>query len=236
MIFGKKGQVFRPVPFFILLFLPFSALNAESILTHPGEDRFQRGVAALQEGDLDEAEEHFGEALLLEPMNPDYRFELGNLYAMRYQESYGMGDDLDAQNRLEAAARELEQAVMIKPDFLAAKFNLGVVYKNLGEYEKARQKFKEVLNQDPAQGPAMVQIGMTYEEQGFYDEAETIYKDLLERFPNHPALQDALNGLAQRRYQARMREASQAQTRQMALNTGLAALAQGRQQQQSSNS
>lgn len=207
------------------------SLQADSILSHPGQEHFQRGLTAMNEGDWDEAEENFQEALLLEPMNVDYRFELANLYAVRHDDSYRLGDDEDAQRILESSARELEQVMMAKPDFLAARFNLGVVYKKLGRYEEARQQFKEVLKLDSTQGAAMVQIGMTYEEQGFHDEAEAIYFELLERYPNHPALQEALRGLAERREQARLREASKTQARQMALNTGLSALAQGRQNQ-----
>lgn len=213
----------------------FPSLHAESALSHPGQDHFQKALAAMGEGALDEAEEQFKEALLQEPTNAEYRFELANLYGIRHDEFLHVRDETGAQEKLEASRRELEQAVMAKPDFLAARFNLGVVYKNLGEYEKAREQFKEVLKRemgsDPIliQGPAELQIGLTYEAQGFYDDAEMIYHELQERYPGHPELQRALQGLEERRAQNDRSEMAGRQARQMALNTGLSALAQGRQ-------
>ena len=217
------------VPFVFLLFFSTFPLHAESALSHPGHDPFRKALAAMEQGAWDEAEEQFNEALLREPMNAEYHFELANLYGIRHDEALQAHDETGAQDKLEASMRELEQAVMTKPDFMAARFNLGVVYKNLGQYEKAREEFKEVLRQDPAQGPAKLQIGATYEEQGFYDEAETIYHDLLERYPGHPELQKSLQRLEERREQGRRSEMAERQVRQLALNTGLSALAQGAQ-------
>lgn len=226
---SKKGQVSRPVPFFILISVFFfsSPLFAESILSHPGENHFQSGVTAMNEGALDEAEQEFEEALLREPMNSEYRFELANLYAMRHDEFLEIKDEEGALEKLQSSASQLEQAVMAKPDFVAAQFNLGVVYKRLGKYEAARRQFKKVLEIDPTQGQATLQIGATYEEQGFYDEAETIYHELLEKYPNHAALQEALQGLAQRREQARRSEMAERGAHMSALNSGLSALSRG---------
>lgn len=219
--------------FFFIALLISSSLHAETS-DAPGKFHFQQALTAIQEEELDEAEQHFKEALLLEPMNAEYRFELANLYALRRDEFDRTGDHEGAQQKLEASAQELKQAVMAKPDFLPAHFNLGIVNKNLGRYEEARKEFKEVLRIDPSQTPAMLQIGATYEEQGFYDDAETIYQDLLERYPGHPALQEALNGLAQRRVQSNRDEMAQRQRRQMALGTGLSSLANSQQRQQTS--
>jgi tetratricopeptide (TPR) repeat protein len=189
----------------------------------------------MNEGALDDAEEQFEEALLREPMNSDYRFELANLYAMRHDEFLQAGDEAGAKEKMEASARELEQAVMARPDFLAAQFNLGVVYKRLGKYENARKQFKKALELNPAQGgPAMLQIGATYEEQGFYDEAETIYKELLEKYPNHPELHRSLQELAERREDALMDEMRARDRRISTLSSGLSALSQGVAQRESS--
>ena len=189
----------------------------------------------MREGTLDESEEQFKEAIQLEPMNPEYHFELANLYALRHDELWNMKDDAGAFEKLRASARELEQAVMAKPGFLPAHFNLGVVYKKLAQYENARLQFKEVLKLDPSQTPAMLQIGATYEEQGFYDDAQGVYQDLMERYPGHPDLQNALQGLAVRREKAHREEVAERGMRFAGLQNGLNALGRGSDQSYSNN-
>ena len=178
----------------LIFFFSVSPLHAGSSLqpSGTGRDHFDKALNLMQEGTLDESEEQFKEAIQLEPMNSEYRFELANLYAMRHDELWNMKDGAGALEKLKASKRELEQAVMTKPDFLPAHFNLGVVYKKLAQYENARAQFKEVLKLDLSQTPAMLQIGATYEEQGFYDEAQTIYQDLIERYPGRSEFQNAL--------------------------------------------
>ena len=180
----------------------------------------------MQEGTLDESEEQFKEAIQLEPMNSEYRFELANLYAMRHDELWNMKDGAGALEKLKASKRELEQAVMTKPDFLPAHFNLGVVYKKLAQYENARAQFKEVLKLDLSQTPAMLQIGATYEEQGFYDEAQTIYQDLIERYPGHSEFQNALRELAARRQQSQAVETQKSSQRTQFLQSVLSSPSQ----------
>lgn len=227
----NKNRTLKACSFFIFPFI-FILLNfppyvSAELPAGPGNESFQKALAAVGEGSHEEAEEYFKKALDLEPMNPEYHFERANLYAQQHDESEQIGDILGADRKMQQAADDLEQAVMARPDFLAARFNLGVVYKKLGKYESARKEFKEVLKLDPSQVSARMQIGATYEDQGFYDEAETIYKEVREQYPGSAATEEALNGLAERRIQARRQESSDRGMHMNALSGGLSSLQNG---------
>jgi Tfp pilus assembly protein PilF len=96
-------------------------------------------------------------------------------------------------------AYELEQAAMLRSDFLAARFNLGVVYKRAGEYEKARQELQEVLKLNPNSADAWMQIGATYEEQGFFDDAQDAYKKARDLDYTNPDIQTVMADLEERK-------------------------------------
>lgn len=207
--------------FLLILFLIPTAIDADSssVPVKPGEADYQKAMIAIQNGELREAEDHLREAVLAEPSNPQYHFELANLYAVYHDDYKNQGDSAGAQQKMQQAAAELEQAVMIHPDFLPAHFNLGVVYKNLERYEEAREEFKEVLRLDPSQNGALLQIGQTYEAQGFYDDAESVYQELEEKYPDDSRIQEALSQLQQERYEERMDELSRRQSRMNMLSS-----------------
>lgn len=189
-----------------LLVFSLPVLAETSAVPRPGEENYQRAMIAIQNGTLDEAEQELKEAILEDPRNPQYHFELANLYALAHDESEQAGDEYGATQRMRQAARELEQAVMASPGFLPGHYNLGVVYKKLGKYEAARREFKIVLQLDPNQTGALLQLGRTYSEQGFYDDAESIYQEILDRDPSNQEARQAMYELSQFRQQDRINQ------------------------------
>ena len=181
------------------LFLVFSVPSAYSADNTSARAAFEEGLRLKTEGNLLEAERRIKEALQLEPGEPNYHFELANVYAMRYDSLKNSRADDPTRQALEAAGRELEQALMLAPDFTAARFNLGVVRKRQGKFEEARGEFKRILETDPNQIQALMQTGYTYEEQGFFDEAESYYRQALEKDVTNPGIRAALDDLERRR-------------------------------------
>ncbi len=188
--------------------LVFLNLLSPAFALSPGAGEFEAALEFKAQGEIYEAADHMKKAVMADPSNADYHFELANIYALQRDEFQNSGDEDQALIMLQASAAELEQAVMYEPEFLAAHFNLGVVYKKLGRFEEARDKFRTVLEMDKEQLAAFMQIGATYEDQGFYDEAETIYLEAREKYFNNPDVQLALSDLAQRRAAAKQRAAS----------------------------
>ena len=174
--------------FLLLIFFLLTPPLHAALDSNTARQAFEQGLAAKNENRLNEAEHYFKKALEEEASNADYHFELATVFAL--------------QENLIAASRELEQAVMIRPDFVAGHFNLGVVYKKRGKFEEARAQFKKAMTLTPpgqSVTPFLMQIASIYEEQGFYDDAESLYKEALEKDYGNAEPRNALETLNERR-------------------------------------
>ena len=173
--------------FFLSAILLFASLRASA-----GEDSerlyFFQAMKLKQEGRFLTAERLLQKAVEREPQNPDYHFELGNLYVER-------------QN-LEEASREFEQALMISPRHLAAHYNLGLVYRELGGTAEARDEFQKVLELDPGNVKAQLQIGYSYQAEGFFEEAQQAFETAHAMDVTDPEPEQALEDLAESERQA----------------------------------
>lgn len=189
---------------------------------------YQKAVELREAGRLDEAESILSDALHLKPESAGYHFELANIYAARHDLTRTKKETDETRGMLDRVARELEQAVMLDPSFVPAKFNLGVTYKRLARYEKAREILREVADEahgrnDPGvEFSAVMQLGAAYEEQGFYDEAEEMYKKAKTLDFYNTELQGKFEDLQEEREMAQKRDSMEGLNRAMmsqALNT-----------------
>ena len=98
-------------------------------------------------GDYETAEKHYKRALELSPQNLDAHIN----YA----------DMLYRQKRLPEALEEYRTAVVIDPGIPEISNNLGVILKDIGEYEEALGLFFNAFNQRPETGEFSVNIAET---------------------------------------------------------------------------
>src|SRR3989338_6391317 len=127
----------RFVTFFILFFLIFFDVGVYAEEARTAAQDFEQAMALKQQGHYSEAEAALKKALEQEPGNADYHFELANVYAMHYDGAGKKKKDAVSREFLDAAARELEQVIMVRPDHMAARFNLVFIFKRKGNYEEA---------------------------------------------------------------------------------------------------
>lgn len=211
--------------FFLMLSLIFPSMSLAEESQGPGYSAFQQGLQLREQGSLVESQRRFTEAVRAEPDNYLYHFELGNVLSARYDSWSHIPNHAKAQQLLEHAGQEYEQAVLFKPDFVAAQFNLGIIRKRQGKYEKAREHFKEVLEIEPNSSQAWLQIGNTYEEQGFFDEAEDAYRQAKQMDYSDSNIQNALEDLDEHRaidqQNSRQEYAMNMNNRMQQLNQGL---------------
>ena len=180
-----------PLIFTLLLFLNITPVFAQD--SGQAQLLYQEGMRAMQENDMKQAEEYLKQASSLDPSNFQYHFELSNIYALRYdQAQQGKGGDFYGREALLAALGQLQQTIMLKPDYVPAHFNMGILYKNHDEFERARECFKKVIRLTPQDTRAYLQVGETYERQGFFDEARDYYARAQEVNAADPAVQDAI--------------------------------------------
>lgn len=199
--------------FLILLAVSLPLATAWAEETSHNE-AFLKALQLREEGNFQDSELEFKKAMQLEPANANYHFELASLHAIRHDDAMSTGDEGLAEAYLRSSASELQQALMIQPDFWSARFNLGVVYKKQEKYEAARDEFKKVLAQNPQALAALMQIGHTYADQGFYDEAESIFEDGRDRGVPADQIKEAMKNLDESRFAERKRAAAQSRTNQ----------------------
>jgi tetratricopeptide (TPR) repeat protein len=92
-------------------------------------DLFERGVKALQKGDLETAEGDFRAVLKEEPDNPFAYFNLGAIFI--------------ATRRIDLALMSLSRAVELKPDLVAAHLRLAEIYEGQGNLPEAIREYEE---------------------------------------------------------------------------------------------
>ena len=87
-------------------------------------------------GALDQASEHLRVAVKNEPSNPDAHLELGRV--------------LYERNDVNGAIAETEKVLVLNPNQVDALYNLGAIYANLGNRERARSLWSKAVAVDPS--------------------------------------------------------------------------------------
>lgn len=165
------------------------------------EEAFQLAMAHKSEGRLAEAEAKLQEALQSAPGNPAYHFELANVYALQHDTYQDIPPAL-SDSILRRVAYELDQTLMLDPEFLPARYNLAVTHKRLGDYERSREELRRLREKAQSRGDAamqysaLMQTGRVYQEQGFFDEARDSFLAARQLDEMNPESRDALANLA----------------------------------------
>lgn len=104
------------------------------------------------------AEQEFNNAINLDPKSGTARY----FYAFNYLLSQGM---------LDRAVAEMEQAQRLAPESLIISTNLGWTYYYAGDYRRAVDLYKQILEKEPRFDRARYRLIEAYEQMGRYDEA-----------------------------------------------------------------
>jgi tetratricopeptide (TPR) repeat protein len=116
--------------------------------TTPGAARqvragLDRGVKALDAGDLAAAKTAFQEVLALVPGNVLAHYNLATVYTR--------------EGNNEGAIDELTEALKTDPTHFPSHYGLALIYVGLGRFEEAYDEYKEVVRYAPEGGPYRVQ-------------------------------------------------------------------------------
>jgi len=113
-----------------------------------GQTAFQKGQAALQGGNLDEAEIEFKKVLSLDPGAAPAYSNLG-VVAMR-------------RKNWDSALRYLEKAEKLDPKMTGVRLNIGLVQYRRGDYAKAIAPFLSVTREQPDAEQPKYLLGLCY--------------------------------------------------------------------------
>ena len=86
------------------------------------------GIVHRENGEYEAAEREYREAERINPRNGQVMLELGKMFL--------------ARGELEQARTRLEQAVHYMPDSPSVHYQLGLLYRRLGQPEKSQQHFQ----------------------------------------------------------------------------------------------
>jgi tetratricopeptide (TPR) repeat protein len=111
----------------LFLFIPI--LQDKCLSQELPPDTFEKGVDALQKGDLKRAEEIFRAILKTDPENPFAYTNLGSIFA--------------ATRRADLAVAVFNRAIELKPDLVAAHVRLAEIYQGEGNLSEALREYEE---------------------------------------------------------------------------------------------
>ncbi|MDD5226901.1 MAG: tetratricopeptide repeat protein [Candidatus Omnitrophica bacterium] len=140
----------------------------------------------------------------LEPGNADLYYRLSTVYATLFDRTRTQKGNQSLE-WLVKSRDALEKVLMMRPEDKVAHYNLGVVYKRLGQMERAREELKKGIRLcDPGHDAYLLcaswlQIGSVYEEQGFFEEAKEAYLKAREFDYENQDIQEALRDVDAKR-------------------------------------
>jgi tetratricopeptide (TPR) repeat protein len=91
--------------------------------------------------------------------------------------------DGSQKKRYQAALLEYQEAMEYSADFAFARYNLGNMYVNLGQPEKAIDSFRGAIRIDSQFYPAKVNLAMLFNQLGRSDETEALLSEVVDAHP-----------------------------------------------------
>lgn len=121
---------------------------------------------------IDQAIDHYRQAITLEPDNAAAHHNLAVLY--QQQEQPGK------------ALKHYQKATNIKPDYVKARYHLALLLIRQNNPTQALSELNMVIEKDPSHAQAYYHLGQLYHEQGDLDKAVYHYKQCLHADPDAP--------------------------------------------------
>ncbi len=150
--------------------------------SHPEAYRlYAQGMGYLGQnnpGDLDRVIDLFNKALAIDPNYALAYAGLGEVYAAKYSATK------DPQ-WITKATSNAGRAVELNDKLIPVRMSLARVYGRTGQYDKAIEEYKRVLEQDPTVTNAEYNEAQVYEAQGHFRQAEDLFKQAITRHPSY---------------------------------------------------
>lgn len=90
---------------------------------------------------------------------------------------------LQQQGRLAEAADEYRAAIKLKPDYLEALANLGVVLARMSRYDEAIEAYQSALKIAPGLAPILINLGIAHYRAGQFEKAAEVFDAFLKLKP-----------------------------------------------------
>jgi hypothetical protein len=142
-----------------------TGVPGKPLLAPKAKDALDKGLQALGQGNMKDAEKYIGEVMKLAPGHPDVLYARGVL---------------DLKQRNWAGAQEvLEKATQIDPSHARAFAALGMALEDEGKYAAAISPLETSLHLESANWEASWALGKAYYQHGQYEDALKSSQDAL---------------------------------------------------------
>jgi tetratricopeptide (TPR) repeat protein len=184
---------------------PFSSQEAE--------EHFKKGHELLKKKELDNALSEFEKAAKLSPDSPLAQYWVGMTFFYKKDSERAIAKfkkvlELDPKNframamigkilsfdraKLDEAAKYLNNALSIDPNYEDARFDLGRIYAMRGDMNRAFAEFAIIFNAEPRFALYHFEAGRIFESMKAVDRAKQEYSRALQLDPNMTAAKEAL--------------------------------------------
>ena len=163
------------------------------------------GDALRDEGRVDDAINHYQEALKIKPGAAEFRNNLGTALQQegkvdeaiaQYQEAlqikpneaemrYNLGNALLQKGRVDEAAADYQKALQIKPDYAEAHNNLAIALFQKGRVDDAITHYEQALQIQPGFAEAHHNLALALSQKGRADEAIIHFQQALQIKPGY---------------------------------------------------
>lgn len=114
-------------------------------------------------------------------------------FAIEEQVRLGLGDRSDFDEALALLrARRHEEAIAVlveltgsSPNLTAAHINLGIAYRETGDFEKAQASLEQAVATNPRHPAAHNELGIVHRRRGQFEQARASYEEALDLFPEY---------------------------------------------------
>jgi tetratricopeptide (TPR) repeat protein len=106
-------------------------------------------------------------------------------FAQTATELYNEGVKLESDEKYKEAIMAFKNAIVKKPDYAEALYELGWCYNELQEYKNAITYLNKAKDYEPSTAKIYFELGYAYDSDGSTDEAVTHYKKALELHPEY---------------------------------------------------
>ncbi len=196
-----RGSLIALATVMLVLFLPVTGVHAQDV-----DSLYRFGLDQLEQGDTENAINTFRKVLELNPNYALAHSSLGYIYMRRgnsdlARASFERAIDLDMRlaaahngrgmvlaqdERTRAVALDsYREALNLDPDYLDARYNLGVTLADMEDFRGARQAFEQLVQTDPDYSDVHYRLGVIASNEGDFDVALEEFRDQYRLAPNH---------------------------------------------------
>jgi tetratricopeptide (TPR) repeat protein len=143
---------------------------------------YEIGTLYYKNGHWEQALSHLTRAVELNGQNIQYHFALANVYLALNQPAQALG----IYSKLEKMNSEASPALYL---------NMGIAYKAMADFERAKECFHRSIQLAPQSPEALDHLGRLYLEQGQHEEAKVVFQKLIKLNPNYLGAHQALGYL-----------------------------------------